>query len=306
MWLSACRSQLNSVCQFLALLLERWNPMLKSTRSRHFKAPCNSNDVRDEQLALEMQEFSRRGHQSRTTHLVMVCLTFNWYSKLSTFISCSWTWGHSLCLRCHWSFIASLIRYWLDKPPSEHLQHRNVMTQNGHIRKRLIPKLWFTHWHGSWSGDGFSLSPIFKRPNAGSMPLCLANYFILFLHFSCGLLVVLDHQNISIGKSWIQPPARWFFRFDTCRCRHARPRQAPITPDRGNDSSRNQICTESSATPARNSFRTDNPEPTLVCLEKKQVKIPENHPIPKRCYSCLFCPSKFAVYIPFLCPSELP
>ena len=39
---------------------------------------------------------------------------------------------------------------------------------------------------------------------------------------------------------------------------------------------------------------------------EKQVKIPENHPIPKRCYSCLFCPSKFAVYIPFLCPSELP
>ena len=60
--------------------------------------------------------------------------------------------------------------------------------------------------------------------------------------------------------------------------RHGRPRQAPISPDRGNDSSRNQIYTESSATPARNSFRTDNPKPTLVCLEKKRVKIPENHP----------------------------
>ena len=126
------------------------------------------------------------------------------------------------------------------------------------------------------------MSPIFKRPNAGSMPLCLANYFIVFPLFlaDCWLFWII--RTSPLESHGFSPRPGDSFALTPADVGTPRPWQAPISPDRGNDSSRNQICTESSATPARNSFRTDNPKPTLVCLEKKRVKIPENHPIPNK------------------------
>ena len=253
------------------------------------------------------------------------------FSDKPTSISCSWTWGHSLRLRCHWSFIASLIRDWLDKPPRKNIKKHRwtswplkwACPKKGDTQ--VVVYHGFTHWN--WDHEVVMDFRCLLFLNAQMLAVCHYVWLIMSCCFPLFLRIVgcfgsSEHLHWKVMDS--APGQVILSLWHLTPQRH---NQAMATPRPPQTEAMTRVATRSEPSPQRFLPRTGSEQTILnqlwyplvmtnitmerstifhgkihykwwfsiamlnyqrVCLEKKRVRIPENHPIPtKRCYSML-------------------